>query len=588
MITISHMTHPLWDLHFIEWLKWRLAYTGGKRFLTTYLQRLSKRETDEDFEARLALSYCPAFSKVGINEIRDSIYNRMVDITREGGSKSYQTSIDGNEGGVDLLGSSMNYFLGVKVLPELLVMGRCGIYVDMPPLPTNGNLDSARGRKPYIYVFSVEDIRNWVFDESHQPNEFSSILLQENVMLHDKETGFPLDNEVRYRRLWRNNDGMINAAYYKEGSNDMMDQYGNTILDPLVLNVNKIPFIILDIGESMMTDIADYQIALMNLASSDMSYAIRANIPLYTEQFEARAENNNGRPSDKGGSVGDPNAAKVNEIAIGAGKGRRYGKGLERPGFINPSSEPLKASMEKQSQLKEEIRLLLKLALTNIKPAKMASAESKQHDTRSVENGLGYIGLVLENAERKIAHFWDMYERKNSVATIHYPDDYKLLTEDERRLETEYLEGVKKEVPSKTFQKAVQKRQAKIALSSKITSEELAIIDNEIDMAPAMVSDPEVILAASEAGLVGNELASKLLGFPPGEVEKAKVDHTDRLARIAIAQSEGAAAGAAVGGKERGVPDTGADPKAGKVEKKNSRDTTKEPIVEDKTRGKGK
>lgn len=583
MQAISHLTHPLWDLHFIEWLKWRLAYTGGKRFMTTYLKRFGKRENEDDFTTRLDVSYCPAFAKVGINEIKDSIYNRMVDITREGGSKSYQDAVAGKNNGVDLLGSSMNYFLGVKVLPELLTMGRCGIYVDMPPLQEGISKSVAGNARPYLYVFPIEDIRNWVFDESHEPNEFASILLQENVMVHDAETGFPVANEMRYRRLWRNEDGVINAAFYKENSNDMLDLHGNTILNPLTLNVDKIPFIILDIGESFMTDVADYQIALMNLASSDMNYAIRANYPFYTEQTDSRGENQNTRAIEKGGSVGDPNAAKTNEINTGVTKGRRYPKGLDRPGFIHPSPEPLKASMEKQEQLKSEIRLLLKLALTNLQPTKMASAESKKQDTRSVENGLGYIGLVLENAERKIAHFWDMYEGLNTVADIHYPDDYKLLTEVERRAETEFLEEVKDQIPSATFKKEVQKRQAKIALTNKITAEQFKIIEKEIDQATSLTSDPEVVLGAQEAGLVSNETASKILGFPAGEVEKAKQDHIDRLTRIAIAQSEGAAAGVAVGA-ERGIKDRGGDPKA---EKKKSRDTTNDGIVRDKTRGKG-
>lgn len=588
MISISHMTHPLWDLHFIEWLKWRLAYTGGKRFITTYMQRLSQRESQADFDARLAISYCPAFAKVGINEIRDSIYNRMVDINRDGGSESYKTAVAGEEQGVDLLGSSMNYFLGVKVLPELLVMGRCGIYVDMPPLDPGASLASTKNAKPYVYVFSVEDIRNWVFDESHEPNEFSSILLQENVMLHDKETGFPMDSQVRYRRLWRNDEGMINAAFYKEDSNTMMDQYGNEISEPLLLNVTKIPFIILDIGESLMTDVADYQIALLNLASSDMSFAIRANYPFYTEQFDPASDNFMSRPVDKGGSAGDPSAAKTNELTIGTGKGRRYPKGLNPPGFINPSSEPLKASMEKQTQLKEEIRLLLKLALTNLRPQKMASANSKAMDNRSVENGLGYIGLVLENAERKIAHFWKMYEGLGDVATVHYPEDYKLLNEDERRLESAYLESIKKEVPSHTFQKLIQKRQARIALSTKVTNDDFRIIEAEIDAAPALASDPEQIRLDVESGLCGNKLASEILGYPKGEADRAAADHVERLTQIAISQAKAGGAGAGADQGARGIKDASADPQAAKKERKAANDTTQDAVVSDKTRGEGK
>src|SRR6185436_18354692 len=156
-------------------------------------------------------------------------------------------------------------------------------------------------------------------------------------------------------------------------------------------------------------------------------------------------------------------------------------------------------------QLKSEIRLLLKLALTNLKPHVAASANSKAKDTRSVENGLGYIGLVLENAERKISHFWDMYEGSDEIATINYPSDYKLLTEEERRLESEYLEEVKNAVPSETFKKEIQKRQAKIALGHKVAAATYEEIEKEISNADSLIFDPEIILQSQEAGLVSDD-----------------------------------------------------------------------------------
>ena len=53
--------------------------------------------------------------------------------------------------------------------------------------------------------------------------------------------------------------------------------------------MTRIPFILLDIGESLMKDVANHQIALLNLGSSDVSYALKANYPFYTEQQDLRA-----------------------------------------------------------------------------------------------------------------------------------------------------------------------------------------------------------------------------------------------------------------------------------------------------------
>jgi len=334
----------------------------------------------------------------------------------------------------------------------------------------------------------------------------------------------------------------------------MFNQHGHPIDVPLQLELNKIPFVVLDLGESLMTDIADYQISLLQLASSDMQYAMSSNFPFYTEQIEPIANNNNTRPP---GTTGDGGEAANKELIVGTRKGRGYKKGLERPGFIHPSSEPLKISMEKQEQLKAEIRMLLKLALTNLKPQK-ATAESKQEDSRALENGLGYIGLILENAERKVAEYWAIYEGHTTPATVNYPEDYSLLGEEDRRKETEHLEKVKNDVPSKTFQKQCQKRIAKVTLGQKVSGPMLEKIYGEIDKAELLISDPDVILAAQLQGLVDDETASRGLGFPEGSAKKAIEDHTARLARIAIAQAKGGGAGAA--SETRGVPDSAATP----------------------------
>jgi hypothetical protein len=61
-----------------------------------------------------------------------AIFQRMRDITRRGGSQAYQRAVNGLNLGVDLRGNTMNGFLGIKVLTELLIMGRVGVYVDSP------------------------------------------------------------------------------------------------------------------------------------------------------------------------------------------------------------------------------------------------------------------------------------------------------------------------------------------------------------------------------------------------------------------------------------------------------------------------
>ena len=129
--------------------------------------------------------------------------------------------------------------------------------------------------------------------------------------------------------------------------------------------------------------------------------------------------------------------------------------------------------------------------------------------------------------------------------------------------------------------------------------------------------DPNVVIQAMQAGACGVESGAQALGFNPGESEKAKQDHADRLARIAAAQglklrrgtgqqsnsdsdqSNGSGDGDQPGGGQggggtqeapgaRGVSDLAADQDEGANEKVESRDTTLSASLAEPTRGKGK
>ena len=579
---ISDIRHPQYSLRIDDWTKWRATFTGGQVFIDKYLRKLSKRETKEDFEDRKAVTYCPSFAKTGIKEIIEAIYQRMTDITRAGGSDTYNSAIAGLDGGVDLEGSSMNYFMGCKVLPELLPMQKVGIYMDMPPLRGKSIADN-EGIRPYLYLYTCEDICCWTVDSGCGPNEYSSVLLREYADKIDESTGFPHGRTLRYKRVWREHDGTVMVAFYNDAG-EMVDEFGSPSNMPIPLAIDRVPFVCLEIPESLLTDVADYQIALLNLASTDMTAGIKANFPIYTEQFEPKATDahlRGGKPGDTQGTGQNGDTANAREISTGPTKGRRYPRGLDRPEFIHPSSEPLKISMEKQAQMKEEIRQLLRLSVSSLRGPKMASAESKIEDSRSLEAGLSYIGLVLQMAETKIAELWEMYEGTKTCATVLYPEDYSLNSDEERRKEaSDILEEMQK-IPSMTYQKALAKRAAKIMLGPKIAREEMAKIEKEIESAVNMNSDPETIRSDCEAGLVDLVTASKQRGWPAGSVEKAAKDHEERLKRIALSQTEGA-------GAARGVPDLGANPNAGKNEKSASRDTTTKDSTTPPVRGEGK
>ncbi len=584
-VTVATITHPFYGERFRDWQKWRNVYEGGQHFIDMYLKPFSSREGEPAFRRRKDVSYNPAFAKEAVNEIKNSIFQRLTDINRTGGSESYRTAVAGKEGGVNLLGESMTSFIGRRILPELLTMARVGVYVDMPQV-SGVTVADARGKRPYIYMYHAEDIRSWCHDEDANQNEFSNLLLRDYYNEYDGATGLPIGIKCRYKRLWIGDEGLVHCQYYDD--NGEMAYKDGVLAEgadtEIILDLTRIPFVLLEISDSLLSEVANYQIALLNLASSDMAYSLFANFPFYTEQYEPRAISEFVRkPSQgSGGEAADAATGKVEEAKVGTTTGRRYPKGLERPQFIHPSAEPLTASMAKQEQLKTEIRQLVNLSVSNLQP-RGQSADSKKADNDGLEAGLSYIGTELETMERKIAQFWNDYENQGE-ATINYPETYEIRSPEQKQAEAESLQKVSTNVPSRIYQKEVAKRLARLTVSRSVSVEQLTKIEAEIDRAKGFTVDPEVIAKDVEIGVCDLETASELRGYPDGTVKKAADDHAERLARIAKSQGDGQVVQNAAA---RGVADQSANPAEAAKEKKASLDTTGDSTVGNKQRGDG-
>ena len=587
-MTIADITHPKYDLRYREWQKWRLTYHGGPQFIEQYLKQWTQREDYAEFLIRKSMTYCPSFASAGVDEVKNSIYQRMHDVSRDGGSESYMKACTGLENGVDLLGNSMNSFIGQHVLPELLTMGRVGVYVDMPPLP--GETILALGdKRPYIYLYETEDIRSWTYDDSNAPNEFGSLLLRDYIYVYDEDTGLPKQQVSRFRHYWIDVDDAGKPTVWVQfysNTGQKVDQFGNSEGLAIDLKIPRIPFVILEITDSLLVNIANYQIAMLNLESSDLAFILRSNFPFYVEPFDPKTGSDYLRPPplDTPGQAGTVEAARTPEIKVGMTHGRKYPMGANPPEFIHPSSEPLKASMDKQEQMKETIRLLLGLGISNLQP-RVTSAQAKGFDERSVEAGLSAIGLELETAERLIAQYWDMYENKKLICSVKYPEKYNLKSDEDRLKEAGDTNKLISQISSKTFAREMAKRVARIMLGARISEIKLREIEKEIDDAPNVCADWQTIASDIQSGLVDKETASKVRGYPAGVVEKATQEQADRLELIAKSQSKGMGAGAAA----RGLPDADDTQSTAAIdEKTEGADPTNKVNPGPGTRGKGK
>lgn len=573
--SITSINHPEYLEHLTEWDKFRAIFEGGDDFISEYLEKFSKRETSTDYATRLALTYNPAHSSAALQEIQNAIYQRMCDIERIGGSDTYINAVAGLGRGVDRRNSSMNTFMGCNILPELLFMGKVGIFVDRPVInKPNPSIADMVGKNPYVYFYAAESIKSWNYDEE---DRLVSLLLIDYDYTHDPDSNLINGTAMNYRKIDLVDGHVEVRKYNSQGKEDT---------EVTIINLPEIPFVIIELPIPLLRNVANHQIALLNIASSDVMYAIKSNTPLYTEQFNPQTDNIGTRPVSReetlkdtdgtvitAGTAGASTTAQVaknKEIIVGITKGRRYPKGLERPGFINPSPDPLRVSMEKENQIKEEIRQLIHLNITSLAPQR-ASAESKAYGDRGLEDGLAYIGFALQKAENEIARFWALYE-KSEQAQVIYPNEYSLKTTQERIDEATKLFDIIPKTPSIEAQRALMKRAMYITISSYVKSEKMQEIFKQINEATVMDIDPDHLYKDIETNLASNATVSQLRGYAKGESEKAAIDHADRLARIAIAQSDAA---------------KDSDPSLRKAEKQESQNADKDASGKRRVRGEG-
>jgi len=594
--------HPNFYRDQAYWDIWRATYNGGDDFTYTYLQQFTTRETTTDFNNRRQITPCAAFAKAAVNDIRNAIFQRMRDVLRKDGSLVYQKAMEGFDGGVDLRGSNMTAFMGYEVLTELLIMGRVGIYVDMPAVQAT-TLAGEGNARPYLYMYPVEDILSWTASRPDQKSEYQAVLLRDRCVdygdLSDYSDQLPVElpqgSFERYRFVFICPiDGKVKVQFFNAKGNPITpDNIEMLAVDPIPLDLEQIPFTVLDIGDSVLKDVCKHQIALLNLGSSDISYALKSNFPFYIEQKDLRAVGDHlkhASTSDGTASSGGQPSAN-HEVPLGVSQGRAYDLRAERPGFINPSPEPLMASIKLQEKLEDDIRKLVNLAVAN-KVGKSISAESKDMDNQGLEAGLSFIGMILENGERRIAEHWSAYEEKNTnkrkSPVIKYPDRYSLKTDLTRLEEAKKLTELMYSVPGSTVKRELAKCIVSSLLMGRVSVEIMNKINEEIDTAPYTTSDPEIILRAKELGAVGDETASLALGFNEDEAEKAQADHIKRILRIQESQTpnNGQLNGDPA---SRGNPDLSTDPgRQAKDEKTLSRETTLKTDTSSPVRGPGK
>lgn len=579
---ISTVRHPHYLRDSLDWETWRDTFEGGEYYRDNYLVKFSSRETDEEYVDRRELTPIPTFAKAAILDVRNSIYQRLVGVSRIGGTKDYQNAVAGSGGGVDGMGSTMDAFIGKDCLTDLLVMGKVGCYIDAKA-PTGPTL-ADKTFPPYLTYYRVEDILSYSYAPRGKGGEFQSVLLRDhNVTVeHELVSGITLPNgsEEQYRLVWKDDFDVVWYQLFDKDGNPKphadMNEFGH-----VQTNLKRVPFVLFDIGDSLMKDVASYQKSLLNLTSNDVYYAIKSNSTFLTIQRDAFATGDH----LKGPETASGGQGRTEDM--GGGKGRYFGINEERPMFIAPPTDPLKVSMELQSRLEDSIRTLINLAVASKAGSRTESAESKKVSQGGLEAGLSFIGVELAEGERLIAQIWAEYENVNNpkAATIHYPDRYTLKSDMERLEEAEQQLKLVEKLPTQELKRTVSKLIVETLLGGILPQDELDKINKKIDSDDYILSDPQTVLQAHKAGLVDDKTASDALGFNSEKVvEQAREDRALRIAETLKAQTprgEGQTipkpgetnnAPGAKNPASRGAPELDPNPNSGSDEKEDKDD----------------
>ncbi len=128
-------------------------------------------------------------------------------------------------------------------------------------------------------MYKVEDILSWKCSLPEDDSDFEAVLLRDWCIDYDTSFGvvsLPKGMIERYRMVWKDpNDGFVRYQFFDKDSQPIHPD-GTPGGSPVKLQLRRIPFVLFDIGSSLLKDISNHQIALLNLVSSDVSYAFES------------------------------------------------------------------------------------------------------------------------------------------------------------------------------------------------------------------------------------------------------------------------------------------------------------------------
>jgi hypothetical protein len=423
----------------------------------------------------------------------------------------------------------------MEVLRELLTMKRVAICVDRAILPPEPTVADATTNPPYLYVIEAEHILAWHIPAgSNIPTE---ILIRDIKPKYFENTRLRVGEEIHYRYMRQLPNNGVEVFYYDEKGNEVSQA---------ILDLKNIPIIILETTDSIIQDVIGHQAAVLNIMSSTIAYAIGANMSVYTEQSDMATLMASLRSLPvEDATEGNTDAAA--KLKIGNNYGRRYAQNSERPDFISPDTENIPKMLDLYDKIRDDIRRLMLLALQNVSVRGLMTVTALTQSQASTNHGLAVLAVALEKAERGITQIWADFEKQPDDYVVKYPNDFQMMSVQERLEHIEKLSKMQDVVPSATYRQIIANQITSLVLNQQLSAELRNQIETEIKEAPSLVIRPADVPKLTEEGVLPREYASKLLNLPADTAEKANLEHAERLRRIALAQTPTNARGNADG-----------------------------------------
>jgi len=464
--------HPEWEEFSALWKKYRLAYLANEEYYTSTVDKFSTKESDEQWRGRIKKAYNALPCKNYVSKMQNMTWRKRYDYEYSA-DDAFVNELVQND--VDGKGSSLfNYHVN-SLLKWVPTYGRVWIYTAMHSFTGMITLEEQmeQGLNPYLITVSPENVVNWKYKENSQ-SEFDALLMK---TVDEKINQWGFCDYKKVYMLYRP-DGI--TKYDDEGNK--LVEYGNTI--------GKVPFSLIDIGESFLSDIVRIACAAVNLASGNYNFLEKSNFPLLTQKGQEKLEGFDAG-AQKGVFLGPDGELKYTEYPTGS---------LD---FNAATMEKLQELADRAASQKYE----------SIATHVRQSGESQKENFKDVDAALSWINHTISEGLGQAIEFMGDYLGKPGVELSYSPPvTYLNESADEMVLRAQNILDIAADAKS-TEMKAALSRNAYSPLltgfedkAQILDAEEKAIISNKSmdDAMRSAVAEAESIIQQTVPSQTGS------------------------------------------------------------------------------------